>query len=78
MEVFSRSSRSIGGPADPGEEDNRDAHAKGRVRPARVVERHTSQDGLSKEENRYVLGNCGAVSKHASGQTRGVSFKAGG
>ena len=76
-EVFSRSSRSIRGPADPGEEDDRDARAKGRVRPARVVKRRTSRDGLSEEGNRSVLGNCGAISKQASGQTRGASFKAG-
>ena len=43
VEIFSRSSRSIGGPADPGEEDNRDARAKGRVTPARVVEIHISE-----------------------------------
>ena len=76
-EVFTRSSRSIGGPADQGEEDDRDACAKGRVRPARAVKCHTSRDGLSEVGNQSVLGNCGATSRLASGHTRGGSFKAG-
>ena len=55
-EVFNRrSSRSIGDPTDPGEEDDRDALAKGRVRPARAVKCHTSRDGLSEVGNRLKL-----------------------
>ena len=41
---------------DPGEEDDRDARAKGpRVRRARAVKCHTSRDGLSEVGNRSIL-----------------------
>ena len=76
-EVFPRSSRTFGGPADLGEEDDRDAHAKGRVKPARAVKYHTSRDEQSEVGNRSFLGNCGAASRLACGQTRGVSSKVG-
>ena len=47
------------------------------MRPARIGERHTSRNGLREEGIRTVLGNCGAVNSQASGQTRGMCFKAG-
>ena len=76
-EVFTRSSRTFGDPADTGEEDDRDACAKGRVKPALAVKRHTSRDEQSEVGNRSFLGNCGLAGRLTGGQTRGVSSKAG-
>ena len=43
-EVFPLSSRTYGGPAEPGEEDDREARAEGRVKPVWAVKRHTSRN----------------------------------
>ena len=75
--VIRKSSRSIGGSADLGEEDDRDARAKGRVSPARAVNCHISRNGLREVGNRSVMGNCGAAGRLGVGQTRGVRLKVG-
>ena len=76
-EVFPQSNSIFGGPADPGEEDDRDARANGRVKTARAVKCHTSRDVQSEVGIWSFLGNCGVESRLSSGHTRGASSKAG-
>ena len=75
--MISKSSRAIGDPADAGEEDDREARAKGRVSPARAANCHSFRDGMREVGNLSVLGNCGAISRMEIGQTRGASIKVG-
>ena len=76
-EVFPRSSRTYGGPAEPGKEDDREARAEGRVKPVWVVKRHTSRDEQSEVGHRSYLGNCDAAGSLSRCQMRGASSKAG-
>ena len=76
-EVFSRSSSNFGDPADLREDDDQDVRAKGRVKPALAVKRHTSRDAQSEVGIRSFLGNCGVTGRLTGGQTRGVSSEAG-
>ena len=76
-EVLSRSSSTLGDPADAGEDDDRDARAKGRVKPALAVKRHTSRDEQSKVGTRSFLGICGGAGRLTSGQMSRVSPAAG-
>ena len=50
--MISKSSRAIGDPADTGEEDDREARAKGRVSPKRAANGHSSRDRMRE------VGNC--------------------
>ena len=59
-EVFPRSSRPPGEPTDPGEEDNRDTRANGRVKSGWTIKRHNDKDGQNKEGIRTTL-ECGAA-----------------
>ena len=72
-----KSSRSTGGTADIGEEDDRDARAKGHLSPARVANCHTSRNELREVGNRPVMGNCSAAGRLEIGQMRGVKLKVG-
>ena len=76
-EVIRNSCRYIGGPADIGEEDDREARAKGRVSPAKAVKCHSFRNGLREVGNRSVMGNCGAAGGVEIGQTRGGRIKVG-
>ena len=62
-EVFPRSSRTSGGPADPGEEDDRVARVNGRVKTGWAVKHHDYQDGQNKVGTRTKLGSCAAESR---------------
>ena len=76
-EVFPRSNRTYGGLADPGEEDNREARAEGRLKPVRTVKCHTSRDAQIEAGHRSYLGNCEAAGRLSRGQMCGASSKAG-
>ena len=76
-EVFPRSSRTYGGPTDPGEEDDREALVEGRVKPIRKVKCHTSRDAQIEVGHRSYLGNCEAAGRLSRGQMCGASSKAG-
>ena len=60
--MIKKSSRSIGGLADTGEEDDRDARAIGRVNPERKANCQSFRNGLRVVGNRTGMGNCGAFS----------------
>ena len=76
-EVFPRSSRISAGPADPGEEDVRDARANGCVKAGWEARRHDYQGGQSKVCSRTTLGSGMAESRMSNSQTRGGNFKMG-
>ena len=76
-EVTRKSSRYFGGPADIGEEDDRETRAKERVSQARIVNSHSSRNGLRVVGNRSAMGNCGVVGGVEIGQTRGGRLKVG-
>ena len=76
-EMISKSSRTIGDPADAEEEDDREARAKGCVSPERAANCHSFRDGMREVGNLSVLGNSGAISRMEIGQTRGVSIRVG-
>ena len=63
MEVFPRSSRASGGPADPGEEDDRDACANGSVKVGWAVKCQEYRDGQSKVGIRTTLGSGATESR---------------
>ena len=71
--MISNSSRTIGDPTDTGEEDDREARAKGRVNLERVENGQNSRDGMREVGNMSDLGNCEAINKMEIGQTRGAS-----
>ena len=77
VEVIRKSSRSIRGPANIGEEDDRDARAKGRVSPERKANCQSFRNGMREVGNRTGMGNCGALGRLESGQTRGGRLKVG-
>ena len=76
-EVFPQSSRISAGPADPGEEDVRDARAIGRVKAGREARSHDYQGGQSKVCSRTTLGSGMADSRLSNSQTRGENFQEG-
>ena len=76
-EVFPRSSRTSGGPADPGEKDDRVARANGRVKTGWAVKRHDYRDGQSKVGSRTTLGSEAAESRLSISQPRGMKSKVG-
>ena len=76
-EVFPRSSRTYGSPADPGEEDDRIARANGRVKTAQVEKRHNHRDSQSKEGSRPILGSCAADNRLSNSQSRGMRANVG-
>ena len=77
VEVFPRSSRISGGPADPEEEDVRIPRAKGGVRNGGGVKRRDYRDGQSKECIRTTLGSGVAESRLTISQPRGRNLKVG-
>ena len=76
-EVNNNSSRNFGDPADTGEEDDREARAKGRVSLAREADGHGYRGGIREVGNLSDLGNCEAINKMEIGQTRGASAMVG-
>ena len=80
-EVIRKSSRYTGGPTDIGEEDDRQARAKGRAKGRVSLERavnfHSFRNGLKEVGNKYDIGNCGATGKLEIGQTRGGRLRVG-
>ena len=77
VEVIRKSSRSIGGPADIGEEDDRNARAIGRMNTERQANCQSFRNGLRVVGNRTGMGNCGALGSLEIGQTRGGRLKVG-
>ena len=75
--VFPQSNRTYGGPTEPGEEDDREACAEGRVKPVWAVKCHTSRDEQCEMGHRSYLGNCDAAGSLSRCQMRGASSKAG-
>ena len=76
-EVFPRSSRTSGGPADPGEEDDRVARANGRVKTEWAVKHHDYRDGQNKVGIWTTLGSDAAESRLKISQPRGMKSKVG-
>ena len=77
-EVFPQSSRTYGVPAELGEEDDRKAHAEGRVRTEWAVMSHTSREEQSEVGHHLsYLETCAAEDDMSRCQKRGVSSKAG-
>ena len=76
-EVFPRSSRTYGSPADPGEEDDRIARANGRVKTAQVEKRHNHRDGQSKVGSQSILGSCATDNRLSNSQSRGMRANVG-
>ena len=76
-EVFPRSSRTFGGLADPGEEDDQVARANGRVKTGWAVKRHDYRDGQIKVGIWTTLGNGAAESILSISQPRGTNSKVG-
>ena len=75
--VIRKSCISSGGPADIGEEDDRDARAKGHVSPKRKANCQSFRIGLREVGNQTGMGNSGALGRLESGQTRGGRLKVG-
>ena len=76
-EVFPRSSITYGGLTEPGEEDDREARAEGRVKPVWGIKCHTSRDEQCEVGHRSYMGNCDATGSLSWCQMRGASSKAG-
>ena len=77
VEVTRKSCRDFGGPADIGEEDDRDTRAKGRVNPERKANCQISRNGRREVGNRNGMGNRVAAECLEIGQTCGGRFKVG-
>ena len=77
VEVIRISSRYFGGPADIGEEDDRDTCVKGRVNPERKANCQSFRNGLREVGNQTGMGNCVAAGSLEIRQMYGGRLKVG-